>query len=84
MFSKSGKNSGSFYSVMDSIEQQHMDVQGNTFAFGVLLLEIISGRPSHCKDRGSLVNWVSVFYRHLLIVQVFHIRPYHVCCIAGY
>ncbi|KAM0942073.1 putative protein kinase RLK-Pelle-LRR-VI-2 family [Dioscorea sansibarensis] len=56
-FSKSGKNSGSFYSVMDSIEQQHMDVQGNMFAFGLLLLEIISGRPSHCKDRGSLVNW---------------------------
>ncbi|KAJ0966695.1 hypothetical protein J5N97_023612 [Dioscorea zingiberensis] len=57
VFSKSGKTSTSFYSFVDSVEQQQLDVQGNTFAFGVLLLEIISGRPPYCKDRGSLVNW---------------------------
>ncbi|KAM0945155.1 putative protein kinase RLK-Pelle-LRR-VI-2 family [Dioscorea sansibarensis] len=49
--------SGRFYGFMDSLEQRHKDVQGNTFAFGILLLEIVSGRPPFCKDRGCLVNW---------------------------
>ena len=64
IFSKSEKNSGNiisggpFHGYADSLEQQHMDVQGNTYAFGVLLLELISGRPPYCKDRGYLVDWV--------------------------
>lgn len=37
---------------------RYMGVQGNTFAFGTLLLEIISGRPPFCKDQGCLVDWV--------------------------
>ncbi|XP_038971112.1 probable LRR receptor-like serine/threonine-protein kinase At1g63430 isoform X2 [Phoenix dactylifera] len=63
IFSKSEKNSGCitsgdpFHGYSDSLEQQHMDVQGNTYAFGVLLLELISGRPPYCKDRGYLVDW---------------------------
>ncbi|XP_008778738.2 probable LRR receptor-like serine/threonine-protein kinase At1g63430 [Phoenix dactylifera] len=63
IFSKSGKNSGyitgggSFHGYVDSLEQLNMDVQGNTHAFGVLLLELISGRPRFCKDRGYLVDW---------------------------
>ncbi|KAG1359584.1 putative LRR receptor-like serine/threonine-protein kinase [Cocos nucifera] len=63
IFSKSGKNSGyitnegSFHGYADSLEQLSMDVQGNTYAFGVLLLELISGRPQYCKDRGCLVDW---------------------------
>ncbi|KAJ0963804.1 hypothetical protein J5N97_028926 [Dioscorea zingiberensis] len=52
-----GSGSGPLYGFMDPLEQRHMDVQGNTFAFGVLLLEIITGRPPYCKDRGCLVNW---------------------------
>jgi len=36
-----------------------MDVQANTFAFGVILLELISGRASVSKDTGDLVDWVS-------------------------
>ncbi|KAM0867672.1 hypothetical protein ACQ4PT_041853 [Festuca glaucescens] len=43
----------------DSSEDKHADVQGNTFAFGVILLEIISGRLPYCKDKGYLVDWVS-------------------------
>ncbi|KMZ74440.1 hypothetical protein ZOSMA_129G00330 [Zostera marina] len=27
-----------------------MDVKGNTFVFGLILLEIISGRSPFCKD----------------------------------
>ncbi|KAG8065447.1 hypothetical protein GUJ93_ZPchr0004g40230 [Zizania palustris] len=34
-----------------------LDVQANTFAFGVILLELISGRPSLAKDTGDLVDW---------------------------
>ncbi|OVA13176.1 Protein kinase domain [Macleaya cordata] len=45
----------------DSLQTRHLDVQGNTFAFGVLLLEIISGRPPYCKDRGCLVDWAKEY-----------------------
>lgn len=64
ILSKPGKNSGyisnggSFLGYADSLEQLNIDVQGNTYAFGVLLLELISGRPWYCKDRGCLVDWV--------------------------
>nr|XP_010905095.1 probable LRR receptor-like serine/threonine-protein kinase At1g63430 isoform X2 [Elaeis guineensis] len=50
-------NGGPFHGSVISLERRHMDVQGNTFAFGVLLLELISGRPPFCKDRGCLVDW---------------------------
>lgn len=40
-----------------SLEARHLDIQGNVFAFGVLLLEIISGRPPISKDKGFLVDW---------------------------
>ncbi|XP_031483116.1 probable LRR receptor-like serine/threonine-protein kinase At1g63430 [Nymphaea colorata] len=33
------------------------DMKGIIFSFGVLLLEIISGRPPYCKDKGFLVDW---------------------------
>ncbi|KAH7690654.1 Non-specific serine/threonine protein kinase protein [Dioscorea alata] len=46
-----------YHGFMDSIERRHMDVQGNTFAFGMLLLELISGRPSYCGDRGCSLDW---------------------------
>lgn len=42
----------------NSLEGRYIDVQGNIYAFGVLLLEIISGRPTYCKDKGSLLDWV--------------------------
>ncbi|KAL4565535.1 hypothetical protein LXL04_029633 [Taraxacum kok-saghyz] len=40
-----------------SLEGRQLDIQGNIYAFGVLLLEIISGRPPLCKDKGCLVDW---------------------------
>ncbi|KAJ7952333.1 putative Receptor kinase [Quillaja saponaria] len=60
---RSEKNSGSISTqgaicvLSNSLEARHLDVQGNVYAFGVLLLEIISGRPPYCKDKGCLVDW---------------------------
>ncbi|KAL4570800.1 hypothetical protein LXL04_026463 [Taraxacum kok-saghyz] len=40
-----------------SLEARHLDIQGNIFSFGVLLLEIVSGRPPISKDKEFLVDW---------------------------
>ena len=42
----------------NAMESRYLDVSGNIYAFGVLLLEIVSGRPPFCKDRGFLIEWV--------------------------
>ncbi|XP_073002252.1 probable LRR receptor-like serine/threonine-protein kinase At1g63430 [Typha latifolia] len=57
-------NGGSFYSFMHSRQRRYMDVQANTFAFGIILLELISGRPPSCKDRGCLVDWALKYLEH--------------------
>ncbi|OEL32491.1 putative LRR receptor-like serine/threonine-protein kinase [Dichanthelium oligosanthes] len=63
MFSKHEKalshfnSKSSFPGHGDSVEDKHADIQGNTYAFGVILLEIISGRLPYCKDKGYLVDW---------------------------
>ncbi|KAJ9706540.1 hypothetical protein PVL29_001825 [Vitis rotundifolia] len=63
ILSRSEKNSGSIGSqgaicvLPNSLVGRHLDVQGNVYAFGVLLLEIISGRPPYCKEKGCLVEW---------------------------
>ncbi|XP_009767696.1 putative LRR receptor-like serine/threonine-protein kinase At1g63430 [Nicotiana tabacum] len=67
IISRSEKNSGAISSegaicvLPNTLEGRHLDVQGNTYAFGVLLLEIISGRPPYCKDKGCLVDWAKEF-----------------------
>ncbi|CAN1189815.1 Probable LRR receptor-like serine/threonine-protein kinase At1g63430 [Linum perenne] len=61
--SRSEKNSGSIGGqgaicvLPNSMEARHLDIKGNVYAFGILLLEIISGRPPYCKDKGPLVEW---------------------------
>lgn len=66
IFARSEKHSGSIVSqgavcvLGNSIEQRHEDIKGNIYAFGVLLLELVSGRPPYCKDKGHLVNWVRI------------------------
>uniref|UniRef100_A0ACD5Y3E3 Uncharacterized protein n=2 Tax=Avena sativa TaxID=4498 RepID=A0ACD5Y3E3_AVESA len=62
MFSKH-ENAASLPGPMDSSEDRHADIQGNTFAFGVILLEIISGRLPYCKDKGYLVDWASKYLK---------------------
>ncbi|XP_047940352.1 probable LRR receptor-like serine/threonine-protein kinase At1g63430 [Salvia hispanica] len=44
-----------------SLEGRHVDVQGNIYAFGVLLLEIVSGRPPYCNEKGCLFDWAIEF-----------------------
>ncbi|XP_065858241.1 probable LRR receptor-like serine/threonine-protein kinase At1g63430 isoform X2 [Euphorbia lathyris] len=67
ILTRSEKNSGSIGSqgaicvLPDSLESRHLDVKGNVYAFGVLLLEIISGRPPYCKEKGSLVDWAKEY-----------------------
>ncbi|XP_057449962.1 probable LRR receptor-like serine/threonine-protein kinase At1g63430 [Lotus japonicus] len=64
---RSEKNSGSISSqgavcvLPNSLEARHLDIQGNVHAFGVLLLEVISGRPPYCKDKGYLVDWAKQY-----------------------
>ena len=41
-----------------------MDIQANTFAFGVILLELISGRATLSKDTGGLVDWARKHLDH--------------------
>jgi len=70
---RSEKNSGSISSqgavcvLPNSLEARHLDTKGNIHAFGVLLLEIISGRPPYCKEKGYLVDWVRNFLKFLYV-----------------
>ncbi|KAM1079949.1 hypothetical protein ACFX13_014921 [Malus domestica] len=63
ILARSEKNSGTISSegaicvLPNSMEARHLDVKGNVYAFGILLLEIISGRPPYCKDKGCLIDW---------------------------
>uniref|UniRef100_A0A0A9DGX0 Protein kinase domain-containing protein n=1 Tax=Arundo donax TaxID=35708 RepID=A0A0A9DGX0_ARUDO len=50
-------NGGSVNSITDSRHKRFMDVQANTLAFGVILLELISGRAAVSKDTEDLVDW---------------------------
>ncbi|KAF7828289.1 putative LRR receptor-like serine/threonine-protein kinase [Senna tora] len=63
-----------------SLEARRFDPQGNVHAFGILLLEIISGRRPYCKHKGSLVDWAEEYLKipelmsHLVDPQLKHIR----------
>ncbi|KAL6903770.1 hypothetical protein ACP4OV_004583 [Aristida adscensionis] len=55
--SGSAVNGGSANGVADPLHKRFMDVQANTLAFGVILLELISGRASVSRDTGDLLAW---------------------------
>ncbi|KAE8698133.1 putative LRR receptor-like serine/threonine-protein kinase [Hibiscus syriacus] len=63
ILARSEKNSGSIGSsgsiclLPNSLENRHLDIQGNIHDFGILLLEIISGKPPFCKEKGCLIDW---------------------------
>lgn len=38
-------------------ERNFQDFEANVFGFGVFLLELISGRPPYCKEKGSIIDW---------------------------
>ncbi|KAF4369247.1 hypothetical protein F8388_022903 [Cannabis sativa] len=60
-YSGSIDNQGSICVLPNSLEARYLDIQGNLYAFGVLLLEIISGRPPYCKDKGCLLDWAKEY-----------------------
>lgn len=46
---------------VDSMERDRRDIELNIFSFGILLLEIISGRFAYSKDQGSLLEWAQEY-----------------------
>ncbi|KAG6384343.1 hypothetical protein SASPL_155849 [Salvia splendens] len=66
-FSRSEKSSGTISNegaaciLPKNMEGRHLDIQGNIYAFGILLLEIVSGRPPYCEDKGCLVDWAKEY-----------------------
>ncbi|CAI9094020.1 OLC1v1029654C1 [Oldenlandia corymbosa var. corymbosa] len=67
ILSRSEKNSGSISSegaicvLPNAMEARHLDIQGNIYAFGILILEIVSGRPPYSEDKGYLVDWAKEY-----------------------
>uniref|UniRef100_A0A0A0KUP6 Protein kinase domain-containing protein n=1 Tax=Cucumis sativus TaxID=3659 RepID=A0A0A0KUP6_CUCSA len=67
ILSRSEKNSGSIGNQVtqcilpSSLEPRHLDIESNIYAFGVLLLEVVSGRPPYCKDKECLVDWAKEY-----------------------
>ncbi|KAH7440940.1 hypothetical protein KP509_03G017000 [Ceratopteris richardii] len=41
------------------LERNFHDFEANIFGFGVLLLELISGRPPYSKETGSIIDWAA-------------------------
>lgn len=67
ILSRSQKNSGSISNegaicvLPNALEARHLDIQGNIYTFGVLLLEIISGRLPYSEDKGSIIDWAKQY-----------------------
>ncbi|XP_076897648.1 putative LRR receptor-like serine/threonine-protein kinase At1g63430 [Bidens hawaiensis] len=67
ILTRSENNSSSFNSEgvisvqPSSLAARQLDIQGSIYAFGVLLLEIVSGRPPICKDKVFLVDWAKEY-----------------------
>ncbi|KAJ6840773.1 putative LRR receptor-like serine/threonine-protein kinase [Iris pallida] len=82
-------NGNLFHGIEDSLESRQMGVQGNIYAFGVLLLELISGRPPYMKTKGSLVDWAMQNLQNpgrmsmLLDPEVQNVKPEDLSVICG-
>ncbi|KAH9325609.1 hypothetical protein KI387_005787 [Taxus chinensis] len=66
IFAKNERRSifkGSATLACDSVESlgESTDIEFNKLSFGVLLLEIISGRFTYCKHQGSLLDWAQKY-----------------------
>lgn len=48
------------------------DVETDVYNFGVLLLEIVSGRLPYSEEQGHLSNWVNHSYKKMHIL----LKPY--------
>ncbi|CAA0838767.1 Probable LRR receptor-like serine/threonine-protein kinase [Striga hermonthica] len=54
-------NEGSVCVIPNSLEERNLDIQGNTYSFGILLLEIISGRLPYSQEKGCLLDWAKEY-----------------------
>uniref|UniRef100_A0A1J3HQX2 Putative LRR receptor-like serine/threonine-protein kinase n=1 Tax=Noccaea caerulescens TaxID=107243 RepID=A0A1J3HQX2_NOCCA len=52
---------GSICVLPNAMEHRGLNLQGNLYSFGILLLEIVSGRPSYCQERGCLDQWAKEY-----------------------
>ncbi|KAL6547920.1 hypothetical protein OROHE_009625 [Orobanche hederae] len=63
--SRSEKSSGTLSSgvgvLPNPLGKRHLNIQANTYAFGTLLLEIVSGRPPYSDDKVCLVDWAKEY-----------------------
>ncbi|KAI5063490.1 hypothetical protein GOP47_0022037 [Adiantum capillus-veneris] len=57
--SKGKPYAGEPLSGFDGLERNFQDFEANVFGFGVLLLELISGRPPYSKEQGSIIDWAA-------------------------
>lgn len=53
---------------VDHHEQAAADPAGNVYSFGLLMLEIISGKPPYSEEKGSLVNLVMTTMTLLIVI----------------
>ncbi|KAL0310621.1 UNVERIFIED_CONTAM: protein MALE DISCOVERER 2 [Sesamum angustifolium] len=44
-----------------SVQRPHADVETNIHSFGILLLEIITGRPPYSEEEGNLMIWAAQY-----------------------
>ncbi|GER30366.1 leucine-rich repeat protein kinase family protein [Striga asiatica] len=54
-------NEGSVCVISNSLEERNIDIQSNTYSFGILLLEIISGRLPFSQEKGCLLDWAKEY-----------------------
>lgn len=54
------KSNSSHHISTESCElPSHEDIETNVYDFGIILLELLSGKPAHSRDGGSLMDWAS-------------------------
>ncbi|KAK4421154.1 protein MALE DISCOVERER 2 [Sesamum alatum] len=46
-----------------SVQRPHADVETNIHSFGILLLEIITGRPPYSEEEGNLMIWAGQYLK---------------------
>ncbi|AEE34099.1 Leucine-rich repeat protein kinase family protein [Arabidopsis thaliana] len=65
---------GSICVLPNGMESRYLDVSGNIYAFGILLLEIVSGRPPYCKDKGFLIEWLYRTSNVVFVAKVLNLK----------
>lgn len=48
------------------------DPEKNVYEFGLLLIEIISGKPTYSNTHGFILNWVTNIFFPLLFLLIYY------------